>query len=42
MGKYVENKTLEKLAEELDYSSRNIYNKYAQIKRMIEYAQKLS
>ncbi|WP_259418307.1 hypothetical protein [Bacillus toyonensis] len=40
-GKYVEGKTLEKLAEELDYSPRYIYNKHAQIKRMIEYAQKL-
>ncbi|PEF33680.1 hypothetical protein [Bacillus wiedmannii] len=41
-GKYVEGKTLEKLAEELNYSPRYIYNKYSQIKRMIEYAQKLS
>ncbi|OUA91274.1 hypothetical protein BK704_35460 [[Bacillus thuringiensis] serovar konkukian] len=41
-GKYVEGKTLEKLAEELNYSPRYIYNKHAQIKRMIEYAQKLS
>ncbi|OUB05990.1 hypothetical protein BK708_40455 [Bacillus thuringiensis serovar yunnanensis] len=41
-GKYVEGKTLEKLAEELDYSPRYIYNKHSQIKRMIEYAQKLS
>ncbi len=41
-GKYVEGKTLEKLAEELHYSPRYIYNKHAQIKRMIEYAQKLS
>lgn len=40
-GKYVEGKTLEKLAEELDYSPRYIYNKHSQIKRMIEYAQKL-
>jgi len=40
-GKYVEGKKLEKLAEELDYSPRYIYNKHAQIKRMIEYAQKL-
>ncbi len=40
-GKYVEGKTLEKLAEELNYSPRYIYNKHAQIKRMIEYAQKL-
>ncbi|MEK4501177.1 hypothetical protein [Bacillus sp. FSL R12-0069] len=41
-GKYVEGKTLEKIAEELDYSPRYIYNKHSQIKRMIEYAQKLS
>ncbi|MEN3129629.1 MULTISPECIES: hypothetical protein [Bacillus cereus group] len=41
-GKYVEGKTLEKLAEELEYSPRYIYNKHSQIKRMIEYAQKLS
>ncbi|CDN37998.1 hypothetical protein [Bacillus thuringiensis] len=41
-GKYVEGKTLEKIAEELDYSPRYIYNKHAQIKRMIEYAQMLS
>ncbi|AXY10983.1 hypothetical protein CUC43_06285 [Bacillus thuringiensis LM1212] len=41
-GKYVEGKTLERLAEELDYSPRYIYNKHAQIKRMIEYAQRLS
>ncbi|PEL15558.1 hypothetical protein COL52_01245 [Bacillus toyonensis] len=40
-GKYVEGKTLEKLAEELNYSPRYVYNKHAQIKRMIEYAQKL-
>ncbi|KFM98842.1 hypothetical protein D0U04_07790 [Bacillus clarus] len=41
-GKYVEGKTLEKIAEELNYSPRYIYNKHSQIKRMIEYAQKLS
>ncbi|EOO23471.1 hypothetical protein IIU_07032 [Bacillus cereus VD133] len=41
-GKYVEGKTLEKIAEELEYSPRYIYNKHSQIKRTIEYAQKLS
>lgn len=39
--KYVEGMTLEKIAEELNYSPRYIYNKHSQIKRMIEYAQKL-
>ncbi|PEQ48645.1 hypothetical protein, partial [Bacillus cereus] len=41
-GKYVEGKTLEKIAEELEYSPRYIYNKHAQIKRTIEYAERLS
>ncbi|OUB07821.1 hypothetical protein BK708_37400 [Bacillus thuringiensis serovar yunnanensis] len=41
-GKYVDGKTLEKIAEELEYSPRYIYNKHSQIKRMIEYAQKPS
>ncbi|PGA91466.1 hypothetical protein [Bacillus toyonensis] len=40
-GKYVEGMTLERVAEELNYSPRYIYNKHSQIKRMIEYAQKL-
>ncbi|MEX0417511.1 hypothetical protein [Bacillus sp. C30] len=40
-GKYVEGMTLERIAEELNYSPRYIYNKHSQIKRMIEYAQKL-
>lgn len=40
-GKYVEGMTLEKVAEELNYSPRYIYNKHSQIKRMIEYAQRL-
>lgn len=40
--KYVEGMTLEKIAEELDYSPRYIYNKHSQIKRMIEYAKNLS
>ncbi|OQR53317.1 hypothetical protein [Bacillus sp. CDB3] len=40
-GKYVEGMTLERIAEELEYSPRYIYNKHAQIRRMIEYAQNL-
>lgn len=36
--KYIEGKTLEKIAEEMNYSSSYIYNKHAQIKRMIEFA----
>lgn len=40
--KYVEGMTLEKIAEELNYSPRYIYNKHSQIKRMIEYAKNLS
>lgn len=40
-GKYVEGMTLDRIAEELNYSPRYIYNKHSQIKRMIEYAQKL-
>lgn len=39
--KYVDGITLEKIAEELNYSPRYIYNKHAQIKRMIEYAHDL-
>lgn len=37
--KYIEGMTLEKVAEELKYSAQYIYNKHAQIKRMMEYAQ---
>ena len=37
--KYIEGMTLERVAEELKYSAQYIYNKHAQIKRMIEYAQ---
>ncbi|MCG1029297.1 hypothetical protein J5S49_13450 [Virgibacillus halodenitrificans] len=36
-GKYVEGKTLEGIAEELNYSAQYIYNKHALIKRMIKY-----
>jgi len=39
--KYIDGITLEKIAEELNYSPRYIYNKHAQIKRMIEYAHDL-
>ncbi|PEQ44370.1 hypothetical protein, partial [Bacillus cereus] len=41
-GKYVESRTLEKIAEELGYSAQYIYNKHAEIKRKIEYAQNIS
>lgn len=37
--KYIEGMTLEKVAEELKYSAQYIYNKHAEIKRMIDYAQ---
>lgn len=36
--KYIEGMTLEKVAEELKYSAQYIYNKHAEIKRMIDYA----
>lgn len=41
-GKYVEGMTLERIAEELSYSTQYIYNKHAEIKRKIEYAQNIS
>lgn len=37
--KYIEGKTLERIAEELNYSPQYIYNKHAQIKRMVGYAE---
>lgn len=37
--KYIEGMTLERVAEELKYSAQYIYNKHAEIKRMIDYAQ---
>lgn len=40
--KYIEGLTLEKIAIELKYSTQYIYNKHAQIKRMVEYARKLT
>lgn len=36
--KYIEGLTLERVAEELKYSSQYIYNKHAEIKRMADYA----
>lgn len=36
--KYIEGMTLESVAEELKYSAQYIYNKHAEIKRMIDYA----
>ncbi|WP_144561673.1 hypothetical protein [Bacillus mycoides] len=41
-GKYVEGMTLDRIAEELNYSTQYIYNKHAEIKRKIEYAQNIS
>lgn len=40
--KYIEGMTLERIAEELKYSAQYIYNKHAQIKRMVEYAESWS
>ncbi|MDX1700349.1 MAG: hypothetical protein R3250_07005 [Melioribacteraceae bacterium] len=40
--KYINGMTLENIANELNYSSQYIYNKHAQIKRMIDYAQSTS
>lgn len=36
--KYIEGKRLERIAEEMNYSASYIYNKHAQIKRMLEFA----
>ncbi|MGE7090913.1 hypothetical protein ACQKII_05520 [Lysinibacillus sp. NPDC048646] len=36
-GKYVEDKTLEQVAEDLDYSAQYIYAKHAQIKRLLSF-----
>ncbi|MED1305345.1 hypothetical protein BK704_20820 [[Bacillus thuringiensis] serovar konkukian] len=41
-GKYVKGMTLERIAEELSYSTQYIYNKHAEIKRKIEYVQNIS
>lgn len=40
--KYIEGMTLERVAEELSYSTQYIYNKHAQIRRMIEYANSIT
>ncbi|MGH1274431.1 hypothetical protein ACQVWA_13365 [Bacillus cereus] len=38
--KYVEGMTLEKVAEELNYSSQYIYNKHAAMREKVEYSSK--
>lgn len=38
--KYIEGMTLEKIAEELNYSTQYIYNKHAQMKRLVEFAER--
>lgn len=40
--KYIENKTLEQIAEELNYSAGYIYKKHAEIMRTIKFAEKLN
>lgn len=40
-GKYVEGKTLVDVADDLDMSPNYIYNKHAQLVRMIDYASNL-
>ena len=42
VGKYIEHRTLEEVAEELGYSTQYIYNKHAQIRRMIAFAESYS
>ncbi|MER1957911.1 MAG: hypothetical protein ABS942_11050 [Solibacillus sp.] len=37
--KYIEGMTLEKIAEDLNYSPQYIYNKHSQIKRMVSFAE---
>lgn len=37
-GKYIEDKTLEEVAEDLGYSAQYIYAKHAQIKRLIDFS----
>jgi DNA-directed RNA polymerase specialized sigma subunit len=41
-GKYVEGKTLEQIAEELNYSASYIYKRHAEIMRMIKFAKEVS
>ncbi|MEK5081161.1 hypothetical protein MKX73_19740 [Solibacillus sp. FSL W7-1436] len=38
--KYIEGMTLEKIAEDLNYSAQYIYNKHSQIKRMVSFAER--
>ncbi|MGR5999580.1 hypothetical protein ACT7C7_08960 [Bacillus cereus] len=38
--KYVEGMTLEKIAEELNYSSQYIYNKHAAMREKVEYSKR--
>lgn len=40
--KYIEGKTLEEVAKELGYSAQYIYNKHAQIRRMVSFAESYS
>ena len=42
VGKYIDGRTLEEVAEELGYSSQYIYNKHAQIRRMVSFAESYS
>lgn len=37
-GKYIEDKTLEQVAEDLGYSSQYIYMKHAEIKRLLNFS----
>lgn len=37
-GKYIEDKTLEQVAEDLGYSAQYIYAKHAQVKRLIDFS----
>lgn len=41
-GKYVQGKTLEEVAKELGYSAQYIYNKHAQIRKMVSFAESYS
>ena len=42
VGKYIEGKTLEEVSEELGYSAQYIYNKHAQIRKMVSFAESYS
>ncbi len=39
VGKYIEGKTLEEIAEEHQYSTQYIYNKHAQLKKTIRFVE---